>query len=575
MNGNDPMNGKFARIEPWLYIGAFLLAAGLRLVNLGSLPLSDREAIEALKALALANGNASGSTQPFYTMLTAGLFAIFGSSEFLARLVPALTGCLLLVLPILLRDKIGRLTALILAYGLAFDPALVAISRQAGSAMPAVSFTMLAMAFILNKKIRSAGVFGGLGVLSGISFWFGLMGLLIATLANDLLIRIGKKRAGLIDSEEAGRITGRFTRVFWLSFGLTLLLGGSLFLMVPSGYNMIVSGLLEYIAGWQGSAGIPVQRILIALIIYQPVVLLLGMSEGISGWIQRIPERRSIFIIFLAFLFLLVIYPGRQMQDAAWCVVPLWMLTAWLISRIGDTSREGVLPILGHAALVGALLIFLIMNVTWVLGGFGGLDVTRSLTILGSLVIIVIISLLVVYGWGVDVAARGAFISFGLILLAFMLSLGISAGGVNGRSSPDLWQEDDRVTGAGVLLTDLNTISLWNTGVREALAIEVLDFDTPSVRWALRHFPQAAYVDALTPKGAPDVVITDSVFQPELSSSYRGETFAWYTTADWSSLDVFSFLDWAVHRKVYETKTNLILWVRQDLFLENSQSILQ
>ena len=66
------MNGKLIRYEPWLYVGAFLLAAGLRLVNLGSLPLADREALEALKALTSGKWNASGSAQPFYTMFTAG-----------------------------------------------------------------------------------------------------------------------------------------------------------------------------------------------------------------------------------------------------------------------------------------------------------------------------------------------------------------------------------------------------------------------------------------------------------------------------------------------------------------------
>ncbi len=88
------------------------------------------------------------------------------------------------------------------------------------------------------------------------------------------------------------------------------------------------------------------------------------------------------------------------MQDAAWVVVLLWLLASWVISRITVTPREVVLPVLGHAALIGALLIFLILNVTWVLGGFGGLDVTRSLVILAIVVVILIISFLVAYGWG-------------------------------------------------------------------------------------------------------------------------------------------------------------------------------
>jgi hypothetical protein len=575
MNGIDPMNGKFTRSEPWLYLGAFILAVGFRLVNLGSLPLSDREALEALKALALLDGSSTSSAQPFYAMLTAGLFNFFGSGEFLARLVPALAGCLLLVVPMLLRHKLGRMAALILAYGLAIDPALVSISRQAGSAMPALSFSLLALACLWIRRTRMAGVFAGLAVLTGTSFWFGLIGFLLAYLVDDLLTRMKSKKAGSADDESLKTIRGRETREAWWAFGLTLLLGGSLFLIVPSGYSMIVSGLLSHITGWQTSGGVSVARILIALTVYQAAVLLLGLTEGISGLIQRQIECRSAFIAFLAYLFLLLVYPGRQMQDAAWCIVLLWLLTAWLASHISSTPREAVLPILGHAALIVALVIFLILNVTWVLGGFGGLDVTRSLTILGILLVILIISFMVAYGWGLEVAARGALTGFGLILLSFMLSLGVSAGGMNGRSSPDLWREDNRVTGARTLLADLNTVSLWNTGVREGLTVEVMAFDRPSMRWTLRQFPEVHFVNALSPDGTPDVIITDFIFRPELSDSYRGETFAWYTTPDWDTLDAYSFLDWIFHRKVNESTTNLILWMRQDLFLENSQSGLE
>jgi hypothetical protein len=569
------MNGKFLRIEPWLYIGAFTLAVVFRLFNLGNLPLSDPEAREALKALALHGASGSGSSQPLYTLFTAGLFAIFGSNEFLARLGPALAGCLLLVLPMLLREDLGRIPAVILAYGLAIDPALVAISRQAGSAMPALSLTLLALGFLWKRRERLAGIFAGLAVLSGTSFWFGLIGIGLLFIADNFFRQFEKKKAGSIDVREPTPWLWKPGKVAWFAFGLTLILGGSLFLSLPSGFDMIVSGLLNHIAGWQTSAGISIQRILIALVIYQAVVLLLGLIEGISGWIQRNTERRMALMAFLVFLFLLIIYPGRQMQDAAWCVVFLWLLSAWLLSRLANTPRGVVLPILGHAALVSALILFLILNITWVLGGFGGLEVERILTILGGLTIIIIISFLVAYGWGIDVATRGAFVGIGLVALAFIISFSISAGGVNGRSSPDLWHQDSRVTGADVLIQDLNTFSLWETGERERLSIEVVNFDTPSLRWLLRGFKNTTYVDALATGQTPDVVITDFIHQEELSNDYRGETFAWYTTAGWSTLDTYGFLDWMFHRIAYETPINLILWVRQDLFLIDSQSIIQ
>jgi hypothetical protein len=201
------------------------------------------------------------------------------------------------------------------------------------------------------------------------------------------------------------------------------------------------------------------------------------------------------------------------------------------------------------------------------------LDVVRILTLLGGLVVIIIISFLVAYGWGIDVAARGALVGAGLVAVTFMISLSISAGGVNARSSPDLWHPKERVVGADALLGDLNAISKWNTGQKSSLTVEVINFDSPALRWLLRDFQNTRYLDTLIPGETSDIIITDFTFRPELASTYRGEAIDWYATTDWSTLDGFGYLDWVFHRKTAETPTTLILWVRQDLFVTGSQSL--
>jgi hypothetical protein len=566
------MNAKLNRYEPWLYAGALLLAASLRLINLGSLPLSDTEAVEALKALGLFGGSASTSGQPLYTLITAGLFAIFGNSDFLARLLPALTGCLLLLLPWYLRDDLGKLTALVLAFGLALDPALVALSRQAGSVMPALCFTLLALCALWKRQARLAGFFGGLAMLSGVSFWYGLTGLLLVWLVM-LLFRKNSSTADPLTAEtEVKPWSGVDIKKAGFAFVVTIILGGSLFLTLPAGMNMLVSGFLDFLRGWYTTRGVTIERVLVALVIYQFGILFLGLTEGISGWIQKVTTHRNLVIAFLAFLFLLIIYPGRQMGDAGWCVVCLWILAAGLLSRLENTPREVAFPIIGHALLVVALILFVILNISFVMGGYGGLDWIRSLAILGGLVIIIIISLLVGFGWGIDVAIRGAFAGVGSILLAVMISLGVSAGGLNARSSPDLWGQNQRVVGADTLLEDLDHFSRWDTGEADNLTIEVVRFDTASLRWSLRRFQNVSYVNGLIPKQMPDIIITDFNLQPELAKTYRGESFAWYKTADWSSMEAFSLLEWIFHREMYESPVNLILWVRSDIFVSGNQS---
>ena len=80
--------------EGWLYMLAFLLALGLRLIQLGAMPLTDAEAAPALQALHIAQGlKPALSPHPFYILSTSVLFFLYGGgTDFLARLIPALAG---------------------------------------------------------------------------------------------------------------------------------------------------------------------------------------------------------------------------------------------------------------------------------------------------------------------------------------------------------------------------------------------------------------------------------------------------------------------------------------------------
>ena len=121
------------RTEQILYLLAFLMALGIRLLNLGDAPLSDFEAGWALQSLALAGGESVVlGAQPGYIFSTLMLFELFGTANFLARLWPALAGSLLVLAPYAFRDQLGQKAAVILAFGFVFDPGMTALSRLAG-----------------------------------------------------------------------------------------------------------------------------------------------------------------------------------------------------------------------------------------------------------------------------------------------------------------------------------------------------------------------------------------------------------------------------------------------------------
>src|SRR5512146_2547229 len=162
------MNSSSIKNEGWLYWLAFLIALGLRLIQLGASPLTDSEATLALQALHIALGKAPLlAPQPGYILFTSILFAVINSTNFMARLVPALAGSALVFAPYFFREKIKPRPALILAFLFAVDPGLVALSRQASGTMLAVTSLLFAWAMWRHQRLIPAGIFAGLALLSG------------------------------------------------------------------------------------------------------------------------------------------------------------------------------------------------------------------------------------------------------------------------------------------------------------------------------------------------------------------------------------------------------------------------
>ncbi len=165
-------------LEPALYLLAFGAAMGFRFISLGQAPLGDGESRLALQAMQMAAGvHPPLDPQAGYLTLTSALFFLFGRDGWLARFWPALVGAGLALAPYLFREQIGRSAALALAFFIAFDPGLVAVSRQADGRMLALVFTAFGLGFMLARKPVGAGICAGLALLGGPTVWMGTIGL--------------------------------------------------------------------------------------------------------------------------------------------------------------------------------------------------------------------------------------------------------------------------------------------------------------------------------------------------------------------------------------------------------------
>ena len=117
------------------YGGLLLTAAAMRLWDLGSRAMHHDESLHAFYSWDLYRGLGFQHNPmmhgPLQFEATAGIFFVLGDSDVTSRLLYALAGTVLVMLPLLFRSKLGRVGALLVAAMLAFSPAMLYFSRFA------------------------------------------------------------------------------------------------------------------------------------------------------------------------------------------------------------------------------------------------------------------------------------------------------------------------------------------------------------------------------------------------------------------------------------------------------------
>ncbi|MCI0821528.1 MAG: TIGR03663 family protein, partial [Chloroflexi bacterium] len=119
--------------EKWAYAAILAVALGTRLWDLGGRSLHYDEILHAWYAWRFAEGLGYSHTPvthgPFLFHAAAATFALVGSSDVTARLLPALFGTALVGLPYFLRKELGRYGALAAAVLLTVSPSMLYFSR--------------------------------------------------------------------------------------------------------------------------------------------------------------------------------------------------------------------------------------------------------------------------------------------------------------------------------------------------------------------------------------------------------------------------------------------------------------
>lgn len=585
------------KVETIIFVLAILLALGVRFYNLGGAPLSDSEAKWALQALEVTQNNSSISDttfgpQPAYIFLTGILFGIFGSSNFLARFWPALAGVLLVLLPFILSRpsswgglydlSINRKAALILALALALDPGLVTVSRTAGGPMMALAFGLLAIGLLRLKNPLLAGISAGLALLSGPTIILGGLVILAAWVIYKYLVQSAWQRSSSEETEsdlhqlpqKEQALKSKFLKPFLISAGTTVLVVGTMFLIFPQGIGAWFGSIPAFISGWFAPSVVPPSRLIAALIVYELFAVVFGViiivrsataKEQLRG--QEIALNFFLFMWILFGLLFLLLYPARQVSDLVWIIVPLWILAANELHRHIPTQ-----PV--HSIAIGqAVFIFVLAGLFWYTIAattrtvYGTNEtLTQYVILIGIFVLGGLTTALIALGWNWEISRRGLVIGVTAVLSVYSLSVMLGSSQIRQNQASELWSIPPSPAQTQLMTKVLNEISNWNTGFPQYIDI-VSMVDTPSLRWALREFPEVQFLSRPIRGDLPAVVITqESDELPTLAEAYRGEDFVWWTNPGWSGALPPDLARWFSFREAPLQKEKIILWSRSDLY---------
>ncbi len=143
--GTGPSLG--TRWWAWTSYGVLLaIALGMRLWDLGSRALHHDESLHSFYSWQLSDGTGFVHNPmmhgPFQFEANAAIFLALGDSDYTSRLLSAVVGTALVLLPFFFRARLGRTGAIFVSGMLAFSPSLLYFSRFARNDILMAAWTL-------------------------------------------------------------------------------------------------------------------------------------------------------------------------------------------------------------------------------------------------------------------------------------------------------------------------------------------------------------------------------------------------------------------------------------------------
>lgn len=583
---------KGSSIASWLTLeqaiyGLLLLAAAwLRFLHLGVRPLGPEEATQAWAAWRLTQGlKVIGSGHsPLLLSLQYLTFLIAGAGDGLARLWPALVGTGMVLLPYALRQRLGRVGALVASFVLAFSPTMVFFSRHSSGTIFVAAAALALLVALVNwlegreRWLVFAAAAAGTMLASGPGAW--LMVLVFAGLGW-----------WLTRSHSAFRIPQSAFRHALLAFGLTFGLGSTALLLHWRGLGLAADLLPAWLGSFRPQAGgYPWYWPALRLLLDEPLAFFAGLA-GIVWGLWR-DDRLATGLAVWAGVVLLAttLAGGRQPGDLLLVVVPLALLAGQALrplagipklkaqsSKTPRWSAKGDVEFgvwsleLEVGSLLAVMLVLLVTLAIW-LAAYSRIYMGRVLWVALAPAGL-LLGIIILYGlwgrWAVTARAAGVAALLVLILCSLSLAWGLNLDFNPARRGAVL--RDMGAYGMRSLPATLEILSAQRANDPHELAVDVLtrgagDRLTPLLGWALRDFVRLRWVEKSVTADAAAVVVAPEALELPLGESYAGQDFpliAWWTPQGLSGKPLWR---WLLYREATAAPPmeSVVLWVRRE-----------
>ena len=552
-----------------VFIGLFILALIIRIYGASVINISNSEA-EIL--LSITDIKSSDLSSFLYDLILKALLFIGIKGTLGLRLINAVAGSIIVFLPMLFYKETGKKTAILASVFFAFDPFSIANSIVfTGSAITIVfaglfleSFVHKRDYFFLSILILLLGHGRGLGYFLTISFY--VLMILIILDYRGVLNHIKLLIKGIT-----------FNNKYLLIAGLLIFITIILSVVAGSPISNTTSDLVIFTLGLGKNFQIGNYPIVypFALFSYVPLAIIASLIFLIKKPTKEIKTNKLIYLWTLLAFSVIAFYPRHQIIDLVWVSLPLWFITAKLVSNYLPEKSFSLKANLPFFAVLLATGLNSVLNViTLVYRAAWGMGINNVL--LASLLILIFIIILLLYR-AYTVSISNTISIFFLVIFIYigLLQLSISArtiGTTHRAENEILWNgyfEDQDIVKKIITTTKTSVY-----GTSGNLNIMIDGQITPSILWALNN-GSSFYQKSFTLDTNPEVIVSTKGTISLVNGSYRGEEFISNSYPIWTWDPVVSFIstdfwNWFFFRNNQQYKEYNSIWINKTVLEEHS-----